>query len=88
MGSLAGAMAPVGLLLAAPVAEILGIRAWYGLGGMACILMGSVGFMIPAILDVEASQAGQNAGDPGVAPTGGVPWSKGAADGPQAPGAA
>ena len=42
MGSLAALTAPVGLILAAPVAELLGVRAWYLAGAAACALMAGI----------------------------------------------
>src|SRR5262245_6372853 len=44
IGSLAGAAAPLGLILAAPVAEIAGVAIWYLAGGAACTAMGIAGF--------------------------------------------
>ncbi len=46
-GSLASIAAPVGLALAAPVADLLGVRIWYAAGGVACLLMGVGGFLVP-----------------------------------------
>jgi DHA3 family macrolide efflux protein-like MFS transporter len=54
-GSLATLMTPIGLALAAPVADLLGVRTWYAAGGVACILMGAVGFLVPAIARIERS---------------------------------
>jgi DHA3 family macrolide efflux protein-like MFS transporter len=53
MGSLAGAMAPLGLVLAAPVADLLGVRSWYLTSGVLCAVMGALGFLVPAILNIE-----------------------------------
>jgi DHA3 family macrolide efflux protein-like MFS transporter len=53
MGSLAGVMAPVGLLLAAPVADLFGVRIWYVIAGLACLAMGCAAFFVPAILRIE-----------------------------------
>ncbi|WP_299945049.1 MFS transporter [uncultured Microbulbifer sp.] len=53
VGSLAGITAPVGLLLAAPIAELVGVRAWYIAGATACFLMGAIGFALPAVLKIE-----------------------------------
>jgi DHA3 family macrolide efflux protein-like MFS transporter len=53
VGSLAGAVAPVGLLVAAPVAEIVGVGAWYLAGGAACVAMGIAGFFAPSLLAIE-----------------------------------
>ncbi len=53
MGSLSGAMIPVGLALAAPVADLLGVRAWYMASGLMCAAMGILGFLLPALLRIE-----------------------------------
>ena len=53
LGSLAAASAPIGLLLAAPVAEWIGVGAWYVGGGIACVAMGITGFLLPALLRIE-----------------------------------
>jgi DHA3 family macrolide efflux protein-like MFS transporter len=52
-GSAAGAMAPLGLLVAAPVAELVGIRALYFAGAAACMAMGVGGFLTPSITAIE-----------------------------------
>jgi DHA3 family macrolide efflux protein-like MFS transporter len=53
MGSIAGATAPLGLLLAAPIAEMVGVRAWYLAGGLSCIAMGVAGFLLPSLMRIE-----------------------------------
>jgi DHA3 family macrolide efflux protein-like MFS transporter len=55
VGSLAGLMAPLGLAIAGPVAERLGIQVWFWIGGICCILMGAGSFLIPAIMQLEDS---------------------------------
>lgn len=47
------AMMPLGLLLAGPLAEVLGVRTWFLIGGGACILMGGLGWFMPALLALE-----------------------------------
>ena len=54
VGSLATVTTPLGLLLAAPVAEMAGVRAWYVTGGLVCLAMGAVGFLLPSLLRIEA----------------------------------
>lgn len=49
LGSIAGAMTPLALLLAAPVAELLGLRFWYVAGGGSCLLVAAVAASIPAV---------------------------------------
>lgn len=60
MASVSGAMTPVGLILAAPVAETLGVRFWYLAGGAACLLATSAAMLVPAIMTVEADPSGLN----------------------------
>ena len=47
------AMAPIGLAIAGPLADILGVRAWFLAGGVAIILMGAGAFFVPAIMNLE-----------------------------------
>jgi DHA3 family macrolide efflux protein-like MFS transporter len=53
VASLAGAAAPLGLIMAAPVAEIVGVGVWYLAGGIACVAMGIAGFFSSAIMGIE-----------------------------------
>ena len=57
VGALASAMAPVGLVLAAPVAERLGVQSWFFIAGGVCVLMAVVGLLTPAILHLEDGRA-------------------------------
>jgi MFS transporter, DHA3 family, macrolide efflux protein len=56
IGSLSGLMAPVGLIIAGPVADAFGVQAWFVVGGVATMLMGIVGFFIPMVMNVEAER--------------------------------
>jgi DHA3 family macrolide efflux protein-like MFS transporter len=67
MMSVAGAMTPVGLLLAAPLADLAGVRAWYLAGGDVCAAMGAAAFFVQPILAMEAIRpepGGEAAGGP------------------------
>ncbi len=55
LGSIAGAITPLSLLMAAPVAELFGIRFWYVAGGACCLLLSAAATFIPAITGIEAS---------------------------------
>lgn len=55
IGSLAAGMTPLGLLLAAPIADLLGVRAWYVIGGAVCLGMGIAAFFVRAIVEIESS---------------------------------
>jgi DHA3 family macrolide efflux protein-like MFS transporter len=51
--SLSSAMAPLGLILAGPVSDAIGVRAWYWVGGAVCALMGVAAYFIPAVMTLE-----------------------------------
>jgi DHA3 family macrolide efflux protein-like MFS transporter len=68
MGSLAGATVPFGLLLAAPIAEMVGVRSWYVTGGLVCLAMGIGGFFVPSLVRIEEPDAGRTE-TPSAAPT-------------------
>jgi len=53
IGAGATAMSPLSLLVAGPVADTLGVRTWYLIGGTACILAALSGLFIPAVMKIE-----------------------------------
>jgi len=55
------AMMPLSLLLAGPIADKLGVRVWYVVGGVLCIIIGLVAFAVPAIMQVEENGHPSNA---------------------------
>ena len=57
MSSVGGGMAPIGLMIAGPVADQVGLHAWFMLGGSLCVLMGVAGFFIPAVMNIEAKRS-------------------------------
>lgn len=57
IGSIAGAMMPLGTLVAGPVADRLGVQVWFLAGGAICALMGAVSFFIPAVVSMEDQMA-------------------------------
>jgi len=56
LGAGASAMQPLSLLVAGPVSDWLGVRTWYMIGGLACILMACAGLFIPVIMNIEENQ--------------------------------
>lgn len=56
IGSACSAMMPISMLVAAPIAEWLGVRAWFLIGGGVTILMGSAAFMNSKILSIEGER--------------------------------
>ena len=51
-------MMPLGMMIGAPVAEWLGLRAWYLFGGVMCLLMGLLGLALPMINTLDSQQPG------------------------------
>jgi DHA3 family macrolide efflux protein-like MFS transporter len=52
LSSVGTGIAPIGLMIAGPVADQVGIQAWFMLGGVLCILMGVTGLFIPAVMNM------------------------------------
>jgi DHA3 family macrolide efflux protein-like MFS transporter len=53
VNSAATAMTPIGLLIAGPVSDVIGIRTWYWVAGIISLLVGLAGFFSPAVMNVE-----------------------------------
>jgi len=53
LNSGATAMAPLGLLIAGPFSDWLGIRVWFWAGGILCVMIAVTAFFIPIIMNVE-----------------------------------
>jgi len=61
VNSLASAMMPLSLAVAGPLADWLGIRAWYVIGGLSCVAMGVAARFVPAIVNLEQNHRGRPA---------------------------
>jgi hypothetical protein len=46
-------MMPLSMIIAAPVAEFLGLRVWYWLGGALVMGIGFAAFFVPSIRALE-----------------------------------
>jgi DHA3 family macrolide efflux protein-like MFS transporter len=57
LSSVGGGMAPIGLMIAGPVADHVGIQTWFFIGGILCVLMSVVGLFIPAVMNIENHQS-------------------------------
>lgn len=55
VGSICTAMSPLGMALAGPVADAWGVTVWFILGGVVCLLMGLIGIMTPAVMNLETN---------------------------------
>jgi DHA3 family macrolide efflux protein-like MFS transporter len=53
ISTMAAAMSPIGLIIAGPIADKLGVQTWFIIGGVVTILMGITGVFIPAIMHFE-----------------------------------
>jgi DHA3 family macrolide efflux protein-like MFS transporter len=56
-GALASAMMPLSLAVAGPLSDALGIQLWFLVGGVACTLMGIIGFFLRAVTHLEDRKA-------------------------------
>ena len=52
--SAAGAMSPLSLIVAGPIADRLGVQSWFVIGGVITVVVGLSGFFIPAVMNIEA----------------------------------
>ena len=54
------AVSPIGLAIAGPVAELIGIRAWFVIAGVTLLLGALTGLMIPGLRDLEKAFSGES----------------------------
>lgn len=53
LSSAAGAMMPLGLAIAGPLADAIGVETWFIIGGVVTLLVGIAGFFLPVVMTVE-----------------------------------
>lgn len=53
INTMAGGMSPIGLIIAGPISDRLGVQTWFIIGGVVTGLMGLVSLFIPAIMHFE-----------------------------------
>jgi DHA3 family macrolide efflux protein-like MFS transporter len=53
MGSMATAMSPIGLAIAGPVADAIGVRSWFAIAGAVLVLGGMGGLWMPSLRRIE-----------------------------------
>jgi DHA3 family macrolide efflux protein-like MFS transporter len=69
IGSLTGLAAPLGLAIAGPVADWLGVQAWFIIGGTLCMVWGVGMLMTPVVMNIEVhGRAVQEAAERSAAP--------------------
>jgi MFS transporter, DHA3 family, macrolide efflux protein len=82
ISSLAAAMSPIGLIIAGPIADKLGVQTWFIIGGIVTISMGIAGSFVPAIMTFEDGRIADKAALPEEP---GIPESRLAAESSQKP---
>jgi DHA3 family macrolide efflux protein-like MFS transporter len=56
VGSAAAAISPLSLAVAGPVADAVGIRIWYVVGGLLCVGIGLCGYFVPVVVNADQHQ--------------------------------
>ena len=66
IGSLVAITSPLGLIIAGPVTDLIGLKTWYLVAGAVCIFMGVLLFFIPDVVHIEdrVEQAAVKMGSP------------------------
>lgn len=58
VASMSSAAFPLSLAVAGPVADAIGLRPWYVVGGLVCTLMGLGACFVPVIVNIEQNHNG------------------------------
>ena len=56
LSSAAMAMMPLGLAVAGPLADVMGVRTWFVVGGLVTLAAGVGGYFIPSLVNIEAQK--------------------------------
>ncbi len=56
LSSAAMAMMPLGLAVAGPLADVMGVRTWFVIGGLVTLAMGLGGYFISSLVNIEAQR--------------------------------
>ena len=59
IGTVAAAMSPLGLIIAGPIADKLGVQTWFIIGGIVTGVMGITSLFIPAIMHFEDGRSSE-----------------------------
>lgn len=57
LSSIGAGMAPLGLAVAGPVSDVMGVQPWFLAGGVICLFMGFGGLLIPSVMTLETPDA-------------------------------
>jgi DHA3 family macrolide efflux protein-like MFS transporter len=58
VGSLLSMTSPLGLAVAGPVSDWLGLQVWFLAAGVLCVAAGLSGFFVPAVANIEQNHGG------------------------------
>jgi DHA3 family macrolide efflux protein-like MFS transporter len=61
MNSITSAVTPVSLLIAGPVADAVGVRFWFALAGITCLLCSTTALFFPPLRNLEADMQADTA---------------------------
>jgi DHA3 family macrolide efflux protein-like MFS transporter len=56
LGSVSAGAAPIGLAIAGPVSDLVGIQIWFVISGVICIVLALSGLAIPAVMNIESDR--------------------------------
>ena len=56
IGSACSAMSPLGMAIAGPVADAIGVHSWFVMAGVSCIVMALWGLTSRAVMNIETNQ--------------------------------
>lgn len=73
LGSVSILATPLGLGVAGPLADIIGVPAFYVSGGVMCIIMGIIALFIPAVVKIEQRMSDEGPSDAVMHETSGLP---------------
>jgi DHA3 family macrolide efflux protein-like MFS transporter len=62
LGSVSGAMMPLGLVVAGPVADAIGVRPWYVVAGAVTLAMAAAALFVPPLMGIEEQAPERAAG--------------------------
>lgn len=62
--SMVSAMMPLSMIMAAPIADRIGVRGWLFFGAMGCLVIGLAGFFVPSLVNIENQEHGEQAVSP------------------------
>jgi DHA3 family macrolide efflux protein-like MFS transporter len=73
VGSLLNLTSPLGLVIAGPVSDMLGLQVWYVVSGLLTTVAGLVGLLAPVVVNIEQNNNGRAIGKGETPPAGVVP---------------